>query len=29
LRNLAAGRARRNSMDGLFRYDPLSVADSD
>ncbi|NCF33679.1 MAG: NAD(P)-binding protein [Proteobacteria bacterium] len=29
LRNLAAGRARRNSMDELFRYDPLSVADSD
>ena len=29
LRNRGAARARRGTMDGLFRYDPLSVVQSD
>lgn len=29
LRNLGAARARRGTMDGLFRYDPLAVVQGD
>ena len=29
LRNRAAGLARRNSMDALFRYDPLTAVRDD
>ena len=29
LRNRGAARARRGTMDGLFRYDPLGVVQND